>query len=137
MFERNLQYVLGANPLTTFDENGYAQNPGPIPENQPGNAFNAKDFRNIMITIVGTGEVTVFGSIQQLPPDFSDTQTITNTYAAIVLADYSLQNTYYDGVVTVSGETKIVELNTNGLTWFGILRDNEDVQIIVTVTDNI
>ncbi len=130
MFERNLQYI---GPLE-FDVNGFAINPF-----TGENVFNAKDFRDLMAALVGTGVVHFHGTIQETPPDFNAASVIGNIHAEIVTADYSIQNTYYDGVtgVTVTASTKIVELNTNLLTWFGIERSVDTVDVILTVSDNL
>lgn len=134
MFERNLQYF---GPLTFDPVTGFAINP-----NKPGgneNAFAAKDFRNILVAIIGTGNVKFHGSFQKDPPDFTAASTITNEHDTIVSADYAIQNTFYNGAVgvTVAGATKQVELNTNLLTWFTIQRSINTVGVIVTVTDNL
>lgn len=117
----------------TFDVAGFAINPA-----DGTNAFFGADFRNVLLTVVGTGTVFVLGSEQRLPPDFSVGSTIQNTWAPIVTADYSVQNTYYDGTtgVIVAGETKIVELNTNMVTWFAIFRSVDTVDVLATVTNN-
>lgn len=142
MFERNLQYINGQGGLPfEFDADGYAINPlsnanGDI----PGNAFSAKDFRNLLVTAQGDGTIQVFGSIQNNPPDFSITSTITNSYVALMLADYTLANVIYDGtagVTVTGGDTVTVEANTNVITWFAIKRSADTVDVIATVTDNI
>lgn len=138
MFERNLQYINGQGGAPLEFDAGFAVNPS-ANGNIPGNAFAAKDFRNILITLVGTGTVKFHGSIQNLPPDFTAGSSIFNSHAPIMAADYSLPNTYWAGAtgVIVSNETKIVELNTNVLAWFGIERSDDTVDVIVTVTDNL
>lgn len=138
-FERNLQFINGSKALTFLTPAGFAQNPGSIPAGQPGNAFNAKDFVNIIITMVGTGTVKFHGSAQDTPPDFSVASTLLNTHAPIVSADYSIPNTFYAGAtgIVLANETKIVELNTNLLSWFAIERSVGTVDVIVTVADNL
>lgn len=128
---KDIKFINDGNPLT-FDGNNFAI------DTQTGNAFFSGDFRNAVLTVVGTGNVIVYGSTQKTPPDFSSPSTPTNSYASIVLADYSLANTYYAGNtgVTVSGSTAIVELNTNLLTWVGIKRDDLEVDVILTFTNN-
>lgn len=111
---------------------GFAVNPG-----TGSDAFAAAQ-RNIIITVVGTGNIKVYGSAQELPPNFNAASTIDNSYTPIILADYSTQAIYYNGSVgvTVAGATKIVELNTNMLTWIAIKRSVDTVQVLVTISDN-
>lgn len=140
MFERNLQYVNGQVGLPfEFGVDGFAINPN-AEGSTPGNAFSAKDFRNILLTLQGTGNVIVYGSIQNNPPDFSIASTITNSYVALMLADYSIANTVYNGATgatVAAGATRTVEVNTNVITWFAIHRSADTVDVISTVTDNI
>ncbi len=108
----------------------------------PGNALNAfaGGERNIILTVVGTGTITVNGSVQELPPDFASPSTLSNSYTPIALADYSLATSPIlagSAGVTVAGATKIVELNTNLITWFSIERSIDTVEVFVTVTDNV
>ena len=100
-------------------------------------AVFSADYRDILLTAVGTGTVVVYGSCQKDPPDFTSASTITNSYVPIVLADYALVNTYYAGTagITVAGATKIVELNTNLLTWVAFHRSVNTVDILLTETD--
>ncbi len=102
------------------------------------NAFAAADFRNQVLTAVGTGTVIVYGSTQELPPDFSSASVLGNTYAPIVIADYSLVATYYAGAtgMVVAGSTMIGEPNTNLLTWIGIHRSANTVDVLLTETNN-
>jgi len=101
-------------------------------------AFQCTDFRNLLITVVGTGNVKIYGSCQKTPPNFSSPSTITNSYVPIVLADYSTPNTYYAGSagVSVTADTAIVELNTNLLTWIAIERSLNTVEVLLTETNN-
>lgn len=125
-----IPYVAGTS--LTFDVGGYAIHPDTLE-----NAFAVPE-RNVVLTVVGTGNVVVYGSAQELPPDFSVASTITNSYVPIMLADYTTPSTYYAGGagVTVAGTTAIVELNTNMITWIGIERSANTVEVLVTVTDN-
>jgi len=97
----------------------------------------AGDFRNIGITIVGTGTLSVLGSKsrQQDPIDFTAASTLANSYATIVLADETVANTYATSL-TVSGSTKIAEVNTNELGWICLSRSGSGVDAFVTMTDN-
>lgn len=117
-----------------FDGSGYAINPF-----TGGNAFAAADFIDAVLTVVGTGTIIVAGSAQEIPPDFSAASTITNSYTPIALADYSLATSpILDGAtgVVVAGVTKLVELNTNLLTWIGINRSVDTVDVLLTETNN-
>lgn len=97
------------------------------------------DFRDIDLTIVGTGNVVVLGSAERndddAPPDFSSPSTITNSYAAMVVADLTTVNTYTTALA-VAGATKIGEVNTNLLTWICLSRSTGTVDAFVTATDN-
>lgn len=128
---KDVKFINEGNALS-FNVGNFAVHP------VGGNAFFGADFRNILLTAVGTGTVTVLGSAQKTPPDFSSASTITNSYAPIMLADYSTPNTYYAGSagVSVSNSTAIVELNTNLLTWIAIVRSANTVNVILTETNN-
>ena len=102
------------------------------------NAFEAADFRDALVTAVGTGTVITYGSAQKLPPDFSVASALGNSYAPIVIADYSLVNTYYAGAtgMVVVGATMLGEPNANLLTWIGIHRSVNTVDVLLTECDN-
>lgn len=114
-----------------FNIGGFAIDP------QNNNAFFAADHINVVLAVVGTGNVVVYGSTQRTPPDFSAASTIDNSYVPIVLSDYAVPNTYYPGAtgVTVAVETKVVELNTNLLTWVAISRSVNTVDVKMTETN--
>ena len=135
MFERQVEYYNRKYQLT-WDENGFLLNPGPV----PGNAWDAKVFRDVVLTIIGTGNIKVYGSAQAEPPKFEDPSTLENTWTPIALVDYSLVGApaYFDGAtgITVTNETKLAELDTNGLTWFAIKRtvtEGNVVDVLATV----
>ncbi len=132
MVPRDIKFINGGEPLEFDAGTGFAINP------DNGTAMFGGDFRNLLLAAVGTGVVIVYGSTQKDPPDFTAPSSIQNAYAPIVLADYSLSNTYYDGAtgVTAAGNTKIVELNTNLLTWVAIHRSVDTVEVLLTETDN-
>jgi hypothetical protein len=138
MAEKMVNYVDGGRQLI-FDKNGYAVNvaSGFPPFPAGNNAWYAANWRDILITLVGTGNVKVLGSIQELPPDFSAPSTITNSYAEITLADYAIPATFYAGNagVTVAGATALVEVDTNLLTWIAIVRDVDTVDVLLTITN--
>lgn len=119
------------DPLV-FDVSGFAIAP------DGGNAWAVADFMALVLTGVGIGTLKVLGSAQRLPPDFSSPSTILNSYAEMVLADYSVPGAYYSGSagVTVSSSTKIVEVNTNLLTWIAITRSVDTVDALLTETNN-
>src|ERR1035437_3630373 len=134
---RDLKFIAGGEKLT-FNHagrggGGWAINP------QGKNAICfAGDYRNQLITIVGTGNVLIYASAQRLPPDFTLPSTIDNSYTTVMSADYQAVGTYYTGAagVAVSSSTKIVEINTNLLTWIGIHRSAEGVDVKITEGDN-
>ncbi len=117
-------------PLDFDSGTGFALNNGK-------NAWSAADFRNVVISAIGTGTITVYGSIQETPPDFSAASTKNNAFAVIVLADYSLATNQYVTSLVVSSSTKIAELNTNLLSWFAIHRSATTVDVIATQTNNV
>ena len=99
-----------------------------IPITWTGNlsqAIKADDFRNIGLTIVGTGDV---------PVDFSVASTISNAFAALILADET--STTYSTTLSVSGSTKLAEVNTNLATFICVSRSADTVDAYITVTDN-
>ena len=125
-----VNFIQEGGPLTFDAITGFAINPF---SNQ--NCWDASNWRDLLLCIVGTGAVTVYGSIQKDPVDFSLASAASNSYAPIVLADYSLANTYYNGTATVAGATAILELNTNLLTWVAFQRNINTVEVLVTKTN--
>lgn len=130
---RDLKYLKGGEQLDFDAITGFAINP----QSETSIAF-AGDYRNQVLTLVGTGTVVVYGSAQKTPPDFTSASSITNSYAPVVLADYSLVNTYYAGAagIALNNQTKIVEINTNLLTWVAIHRSANTVEVKFTETNN-
>lgn len=102
-------------------------------------AIKTDDFRNIEITAVGTGTIQVLASKDKnpadTPPDFTSPSTISNSYAAVVIADETVANTYSTSL-TVSSSTKIGEVNTNLVTFICLTRSVDTVDAFVTITDN-
>lgn len=131
-FQRELIYYNSLRDLE-WDGDGFLINPGPT----EGNAWDARNFRDIVLTLVGTGNVKAYGSAQKLPPDFSQTSTLANSWTPISLVDYSLVGTgaFFAGAtgVSVSNATKLAELDTNGLTWFAIKRSVDTVEVLATI----
>ncbi len=133
--KREVKFIPGTGEALTFNAiSGFAINPF---TNDTSICFSG-DFRNQVLTVVGTGTVIVYGSTQKDPPDFTAPSTITNSYAPVMLADYAAVGTYYVGAsgVPVAGATKIVEVNTNVLTWVAIHRSANTVDVKLTQTDN-
>lgn len=133
MNNRDIKFIKGGDPLAFDLSSGFAINP----EEESAIAF-AGDYRNAVLAVVGTGTVIVYGSSQKAPPDFTSPSTINNSYAPVMLADYTTPATYYAGGagVAVSSATKLVEINTNLLTWIAIHRSAETVDVKLTLTDN-
>lgn len=132
---KDVKWIPGTGAALTFDAiTGFAINPS----NETAIAF-AADFRDVLLTVVGTGNVIVYGSTQKDPPDFTIPSTITNSYAAIRLNDYTTigAGSFLDGTtgITVAGATAIVELDTNLLTWCAIHRSANTVDVKMTITN--
>lgn len=127
--KKDIIYINNGLPLE-WDEDGFAIPPA------GGDAFFAGDWINVLLSVVGTGSVILYGSTQKNIVKFSAPSESLNMYAPIVLADYSTSQVYYDGAtgVTVSDQTKIVEANTNLLTWVAIKRTGTP-DVILTVTN--
>ncbi len=130
---RYTNFIPGSGEKLTFDAGtDFAINP----DGQNSICFTA-DHRNQVIGIVGTGTVTVYGSMQKAPVDFTAPSTIDNLYAVIVLADYSLSSSNYVTSLSVTNATKIAELNTNLLTWIAIHRSANTVDVKLIETTNL
>lgn len=93
------------------------------------------DFRNVALSIVGTGTVSVQASTAKDVVDFTTASTITNPYATVVLADLTVASTYATSLA-VSSSTKLAEVNTNLITWISLTRSEDTVDCIVTLSDN-
>lgn len=97
------------------------------------------DWRDIGLTIVGTGTVTCYGSKQKNPDDtpviFTDASTIGNSFVALVIADETTPNTYAT-TLAVADATKLGEINTNLLTWICLGRNSDGVDAFITHCDN-
>jgi hypothetical protein len=97
--------------------------------------IQCSDFRNIGITVVGTGDLSVLGSKQKDIIDVSQASTIDNAYRIITIADEGTPQTYVN-TASVTGSTFIGEVNTNLLTWIVLRRTAADVDAFVTITSN-
>lgn len=95
-------------------------------ETGAGSFVNVEDFRNAVFSFAtdggGTADLTVkfAGSIQDVAPDFSAAQSVTNHFDYIEVVD--LQNgTAIDGDIGISvagaDDYRMFEANVNGLKW--------------------
>ena len=86
--------------------------------------------------MVGTGNIIVNASADnENLINFTDPSTIGNSFAPIVLADLTEANTYSTNPA-VTAATKILEVNTNLITWISITRSVDTVSAFVTLCDN-
>ena len=93
------------------------------------------DFRNVVITLVGTGTVSVQGTADKDVVDFTSASTLSNSYATMVIADMTAASTYATSI-TVSSSTKLGEVNTNLVTYVSLTRSADTVDCFVTLSDN-
>lgn len=93
------------------------------------------DFRDIVITAVGTGTIQVLATADKEIVDFTIASTIDNSYANVVIADLTVPNTYSTSLV-VSTSTKLGEINTNLVGWICLTRTAGSVDAFVTYCDN-
>ena len=99
------------------------------------------DYRDVGITIVGTGDVQalatkeLYNSNVDTPVDFTVSSTISNSYAAAVIADETTPSTYVT-TFTVAGATKFGEINTNLVTFVCLTRSVDTVDAFLTYCDN-
>lgn len=101
--------------------------------------IKVNDFRDVVLTIVGTGTATVLGSAQKnaadTPPDFTASSTISNSFITTVIADIGVASTYATSLVA-AGNTKMGEVNTNLLTFICVTRSVDTLDGFITVCDN-
>lgn len=102
--------------------------------------IQVSSFRDVGITVVGTGDVQALGSKQwdnnqQIIPLFTDPSIISNSYVAVIIADETTPNTYVT-TFSVSASTKIGELNTNMVTYVCLTRSTDTVDAFLTYCDN-
>lgn len=101
------------------------------------------DFRNIGITAVGTGSISVLasksapagGSTGTKEIDFTIPSTLNNSYAQVAIYDETVVTNNWVLALAVAG-TKLAEVDTNELSWICITRDADTVDVSVTVTTN-
>lgn len=86
-----------------------------------------KDERHLLIQVdmVGfTGTLKFAGSLQEEIPDFSASQSASNSFDRIAVKDYQDASTIA-GDTGISGtattDSRIFEVNSNGLNWFGVV----------------
>ena len=103
--------------------------------------ISVADYRDVGITIVGTGDVQALATKDiknsnfESPVDFTASSTIDNSYAALVIADETTPNTYVT-TFSVSSATKLGEVNTNEITFVCLTRSVNTVDAFVTYCDN-
>ena len=93
------------------------------------------DFRDVVLTIVGTGTATVLASADKEVVDFTIASTIDNSFATMVIADMTTASTYATSLA-VAGTTKLGEVNTNLLTWICVTRSAGTLDAFITICDN-
>lgn len=94
------------------------------------------DSRNVGVTAVGTGTLSIRASKDTELVDFGVASTINNSYATVVIADETLTTSNYVTSLAVAGSTKIGEINTNLVSWIALVRSSSAVDAFITVTDN-
>lgn len=103
------------------------------------------NFRNVGLTVVGTGSVSVLAS-KSAPSggidgtkeiDFTQPSTIQNSYAQVAIYDETVITNNWVLSLVVAGETKLGELDINELSWICLIRDTDTVDASVTVSDNL
>ena len=117
-------------PITTWTDVGGTEYSDPI---------FVGDYRDIVLTIVGTGTASVLGTTELLasqePVDFTAASTIDNSYVPVVIADLGVANTYATSLIA-AGNTKMGEVNTNLLTWICVTRSVGTLDAFITSSDN-
>jgi hypothetical protein len=93
------------------------------------------DFRDVVLTIVGTGTATVLATASKEVVDFTAASTIGNAFATMVIADMTAASTYATSLV-VAGATKLGEVNTNLVGWVCITRSADTLDGYLTYCDN-
>lgn len=93
------------------------------------------DFRDVVLTIVGTGTAAVLCSCDAEVPDFTAPSTITNSYKALVIADLAVPNTYATTLIA-AGNTQMGEVNTNLVRWICVTRSINTLDGFISACDN-
>ena len=89
-----------------------------------GKVINVQDFRHAVISVTGdnTSDFTIKaqGSIQSNKPDFAASVSPTNAWDFVQLKDLEDESGVDGdtGVVVSSDESRLFEVNVNGLEWF-------------------
>lgn len=102
------------------------------------------DFRNIGITAVGTGDLSVLaskskpngGSTGSEEIDFTVASTINNPYAQVALYDETVTTNNWVLALTVAASTKLAEVDINELSWICLVRTADTLDATVTATTN-
>lgn len=102
------------------------------------------DFRNIGITAVGTGDVSVLaskskptgGSLGSEQINFLSPSTINNSYVQVAIYDETVITGNWVLALTVAASTKLAEVDINELSWICLTRTINTVDALVTVTTN-
>lgn len=96
------------------------------------------DFRNVGLTVVGTGDVHILASKAKVdtPIDFTTSSTIANSYAQVVLFDETVVSSPFVTALTVAAATKLAEIDTNLLTWICVVRSADTVDAFISYSDN-
>ncbi len=102
------------------------------------------NFRNVGVTVVGSGSVSVLAS-KHFPTggqegsdviDFTAPSTINNSYATVAVYDETVIVNNWVLALVVAGATKLGEVDINELSWICLSRNSADVDATVTVSDN-
>ena len=103
------------------------------------------NFRNVGLTVVGTGNVSVLAS-KSAPAggekgtkviDFNSASTINNSYATVAIYDETVLVNNWVLSLVVAGSTKLGEVDINELSWICLQRSGSGVDASVTVADNL
>ncbi len=94
------------------------------------------DYRDVVLTIVGTGTATVLATASKEVVDFTAASTIGNAFATVVIADLTTVTTPYATSLVVAGATKLGEINSNLVGWVCITRSANTLDAYLTYCDN-
>lgn len=102
------------------------------------------NYRNVGLTAVGTGSISVLGSKSKPSGgsngseeiDFTSPSTIDNAYAQVAIYDETVTTNNWVTAITVAGSTKLAEVDINELSWICLTRTADTVDATVIVSDN-
>lgn len=93
-----------------------------------GAAMDVTDFRHLELAIDTNNNasmtIKVYGSIQELPPTWTSSQSYTNQWSPIQIIDLNDQSTVTGatGIVLSGTDThRMFEVNVNGLKWVNVI----------------